>query len=76
MDSNTSASCRIPNHHSLLLHISTQKAYYKQYPQEWALHLNNKRFSMTKVTKKDLGCGVTINNPVKIGISYIEYTRD
>ena len=31
---------------------------------------------MTKVTEKDLGCGVTNNNPVKIGISYIEYTRD
>ena len=40
MDSNTSASCRIPNHHSLPLHLSTRKAYYKQYTQEWALHLN------------------------------------
>ena len=36
---------------------------------------NNKRFSIVR-TEKELGCGVTNNNPVKIGVSYIEYTRD
>ena len=32
-------------------------------------------FSIVR-TEKELGCGVTNNNPVKIGVSYIEYTRD